>query len=69
MEELFSAEEIDRMEASMLDDMNLEELKAYKDRIMKTLKAIRVQEQLWKQRTVVLLDMKEEAEYLIDDLS
>ena len=43
MEELFSAEEIDRMEASMLDDMNLEELKAYKDRIMKTLKAIRVQ--------------------------
>ena len=69
MEELFSAEEIDRMEASMLDTMDLEELKAYKDRIMKTLKAIRVQEQLWKQRTVVLLDMKEEAEYLIDDLS
>ena len=69
MEELFSAEEIDRMEASMLDTMDLEELKAYKDRITKTLKAIRVQEQLWKQRTVVLLDMKEEAEYLIDDLS
>ena len=67
--ELFDAEEIDRMEAAMLDDMDLEELKAYKSRIMKTLKEIKVQEQKWKQRTNILLDMKEEAENLIDDLS
>ena len=67
--DLFSADEIDRMEAVMLDSMDLETLKAYKNRIMRTLKAIKVQEQLWKERTTILLDMKEEAEYLIDDLS
>ena len=67
--DLFGADEIDRMEAVMLDSMDLEDLKAYKSRIMRTLKAIKVQEQLWKERTSILLDMKEEAEYLIDDLS
>ena len=67
--DLFGADEIDRMEAVMLDSMDLEDLKAYKSRIIRTLKAIKVQEQLWKERTSILLDMKEEAEYLIDDLS
>lgn len=67
--DLFDADEIDQMEAALLDGMSLEELKEYRSRIMRTLKAIKIQEQLWKQRTVVLLDMKEEAEYLIDDLS
>ena len=66
---LFDAEEIDRMEASLLDGMDLEELKAYREKISRTLKAIRAREQLWKQRTNVLLDMKEEAECLIEDLS
>ena len=69
MEELFEAEEIDRMEASMLDEMSLEELKDYREKIMKTLKEIKIQEQKWKQRTIILLDMKEEAECLIDDLA
>ena len=68
-EQFFDAEEIDRMEAADLDGMNLEELKAYRDKIMETLKEIKVQELLWKQRKIVLLDMKEEAEYLIEDLS
>ena len=63
--DLFGADEIDRMEAVMLDSMDLEDLKAYKSRIMRTLKAIKVQEQLWKERTSILLDMKEEAEYLM----
>ena len=67
--DLFTADEIDRMEAIMLDSMDLEDLKAYKSRIIRTLKAIKVQEQLWKERTSILLDMKEEAEYLINDLS
>ena len=66
--DLFSAEEIDQMEAVMLDDLDLDALKEYKSRIVKTLKAIKVQEQLWKQRTTVLLDMKEEAECLIRDM-
>ena len=63
--DLFTADEIDRMEAIMLDSMDLEDLKAYKSRIIRTLKAIKVQEQLWKERTSILLDMKEEAEYLM----
>ena len=67
--ELFDGEEIDRMGASLLDEMDLEELKAYREKISRTLKAIRAREQLWKQRTTVLLDMKEEAECLIEDLS
>jgi hypothetical protein len=67
--DLFTADEIDRMEAVMLDSMDLEDLKAYKSRIIRTLKAIKVQEQLWKERTSILLDMKEETECLIDDLS
>ena len=65
--DLFDGEEIDRMEAILLDDLDLEELKAYKDRISKTLKAIRAQEQLWKQRVNILLDMKEEAERQIEE--
>ena len=64
--DLFTADEIDRMEAVMLDSMDLEDLKAYKSRIIRTLKAIKVQEQLWKERTSILLDMKEEAEYLMN---
>ena len=60
MNDLFDAQEIDLMEASVLDDLSLEDLQEYRDRITKTLKEIRRQEQLWKQRTVILLDMKEE---------
>ena len=57
------------MECSILDGMDLEELKAYKDKISKTLKEIKALEQLWKERTNRLLDMREEAENLIDELS
>ena len=68
MSDIFTADEIDRMEAILLDDMNPEELEAYRNRIIKTLKEIRAQERLWKQRTNILLDMKEEAECLIRDM-
>ena len=40
----------------------------YKDKIVKTLKEIKAQEQQWKTRVTKLLDMKEEAEGLIEDL-
>ena len=66
---LFDGDEIDRMEAADLDAMSLEELREYKARIMRTLKAVKVMEQVWKERTTILLDMKEEAEYLIEDRS
>ena len=69
MNNLFDAQEIDLMEASVLDDLSLEDLQEYRDRITKTLKEIRRQEQLWKQRTVILLDMKEEVEYQIEERS
>ena len=68
MNDIFTADEIDRMEAILLDDMNPEELETYRNRIIKTLKEIRAQERLWKQRTNILLDMKEEAECLIRDM-
>ena len=67
-QDVFHAEEIDQMEWADLDDMELEELKAYKDKIVKTLKEIKAQEQQWKTRVTKLLDMKEEAESLIEDL-
>ena len=67
--DVFQADEIDQMEWSVLDGMNVEELKAYKDKISKTLKEIKAQEQLWKERANRLLDMREEAENLIDELS
>lgn len=66
--DLFHAEEIDRMEWANLDNMEPEELKAYKEKIVKTLKEIKAQEQQWKTRITKLLDMKEEAEGLIEDL-
>ena len=67
-QDVFHAEEIDQMEWADLDDMELEELKAYKDKIVKTLKEIKAQEQQWKTRVTKLLDMKEEAEGLIEDM-
>ena len=68
VQDVFHAEEIDQMEWADLDDMELEELKAYKDKLVKTLKEIKAQEQQWKTRVTKLLDMKEEAESLIEDL-
>ncbi len=67
-QDVFHAEEIDQMEWADLDDMELEELKAYKDKIVKTLKEIKAQEQQWKTRITKLLDMREEAENLIEDM-
>ena len=67
--DLFSGEEIDQMETVQLDQMSVEELRAYKNKITRTLKEIKAREQQWKQRTIVLLDMREEVECLIDDLS
>ncbi len=67
-QDVFHAEEIDQMEWADLDDMELEELKAYKDKIVKTLKEIKAQEQQWKTRVTKLLDMREEAENLIEDM-
>ncbi|MBQ6382366.1 MAG: hypothetical protein IJJ42_02040 [Clostridia bacterium] len=65
---LFTGDEIDDMEAFQLDGLSAEELKAYLDKIRRTLKEVRLEEQRWKQRTNRLLDMKEEAEALLEDL-
>lgn len=68
-EELFDAEDIDGMEAVMLDNLSAEELKAFRSKVNRTLKAILEQEQLWKQRVNLLMDMREEAENLIEEKS
>ena len=65
---LFTGDEIDDMEAFQLAGLSAEELKAYLDKIRRTLKEVRLEEQRWKQRTNRLLDMKEEAEALLEDL-
>lgn len=65
--EFFEADEIDRMEAADLDNLTPEELKAYRKKIVQTLKEIRVREQQWKERTTRLMDMKEEIEYMLDE--
>ncbi len=65
--EFFEADEIDRMEAADLDSLSPEELKAYRKKIVQTLKEIRAQEQKWKERTNRLMDMKEEIEYMLDE--
>ena len=66
-DEVFDAEEIDGMEAVMLDDLSAEELKAFRNKAIRTLKEIRAREQLWKQRANVLMDMREEAENLLEE--
>ena len=66
--DLFHAEEIDKMEWADLDNMELDELKAYKEKISRTLKEIKAQEQQWKTRITKLLDMREEVENLIEDM-
>jgi len=68
-DDVFDAEEIDGMEAVMLDNLSVEELKVYRSKVIRTLKEIRVQEQLWKQRANILMDMREEAENLIEEKS
>lgn len=65
--EIFEGDEIDRMEAAALDELNPEELEAYSKKITRTLKWIKAQEQAWKERTNRLRDMKEEIEYLMDE--
>lgn len=67
--EVFTDEEMDRMDISQLDGMDAGSLKAFLGRIRNTQKAIRYQEQLWKDRSNLLLEMKEEAEALLEDLS
>ena len=68
-DDVFDAEEIDGMEAVMLDNLSVEELKVYRSKVIRTLKEIRAQEQLWKQRANILMDMREEAENLIEEKS
>lgn len=65
--ETFDGDEIDRMESADLDDLSPEELKAYRKKVVQTLKTIREQEKLWKERTIRLMDMKEEIEYMLDE--
>ena len=67
--DVFTDEELDRMDISQLEGMDAECLKAFTGRIRNTLKAIKCQEQLWKDRSNLLLEMKEEAESLLEELS
>ncbi len=67
--DVFTDEELDRMDISQLEGMDAESLKAFMGRIRSTMKAIKCQEELWKDRSNLLFEMKEEAEILLEDLS
>ncbi len=67
--DVFTDEELDRMDISQLEGMDAESLKAFMGRIRNTMKAIKCQEALWKDRSNLLFEMKEEAELRLEDLS
>ena len=67
--QVFTDEELDRMDISQLEGMDAESLKAFMGRIRNTMKAIKCQEALWKDRSNLLFEMKEEAELRLEDLS
>ncbi len=68
-DQVFTDEELERMDISQLEGMDAESLKAFIGRIRNTMKAIKCQEALWKDRSNLLFEMKEEAELRLEDLS
>ena len=67
--EVFSPEEIDDLDGCVPENMNLEELTRFREKLSATLKEMKVQERLCKERISVLRDMIDETDYVIDDMS
>ena len=67
--EVFSPEEIDDLDGCVPENMSLEELTRFKEKLSATLKEMKVQERLCKERINVLRDMIDETDYVIDDMS
>ena len=67
--EILTPEEIDDLDAFVPDKMNLEELTLFKKKLAATLKEMKLQERLCKERINLLRDMIDETDYLFEDLS
>ena len=67
--DVFAPEEIDDLDAFMPEKMNLEELTRFKKKLAASLKEMKLQERLCRERIDLLRDMIDETDYLFEDLS
>ena len=65
----FSPQEIDRLDVYMQQNMSVEELNAFKNKLNVTLKALKLLQRLTQERIDRVRDMIDETDYLIEDLS
>ena len=67
--EIFEPEEIDDLESFVPEQMTLEELTRFKKKLDATLKAMKIQERLNRERMDLLRDMIDETDFTIEDKS
>ena len=67
--EVFAPEEIDDLDVFVPEKMNLEELTRFKKKLAATLREMKLQERLCRERIDLLRDMIDETDYLFEDLS
>ena len=67
--EIFEPEEIDDLESFVPEQMSLEELTRFKKKLDATLKAMKIQERVNRERMDLLRDMIDETDFTIEDRS
>ena len=67
--EIFEPEEIDDLESFVPEQMSLEELTRFKKKLDATLKAMKIQERVNRERMDLLRDMIDETDFTIEDKS
>ena len=66
--ETFTPEEIDDLESFMPEKMDLEELTRFKKKLAASLKEMKLQERLCRERIDLLRDMIDETDFMLEDL-
>ena len=66
-EEIIPFGTIDNLDVGVMDNMQKDELAAYIDRLKNTMKALREEERLCRERMQVLKDMLDEAQYILEE--
>ena len=69
MPEVFTPEEIDDLDVFVPEKMNLEELTRFMKKLEATLREVKLQERVCRERINLLRDMIDETDYLFEDLS
>ena len=67
--EVWTPEEIDDLDVFVPEKMNLEELTRFKKKLEATLREVKLQERVCRERINLLRDMIDETDYLFEDLS